>query len=126
MGIHFISGKPGGGKSLYATKLVFEELRFGARHIVTNLALNIGELNAYYQAHFDDPVCLHRFHVPRGLGWLFMLLPDWLAFKVFPLSPDASEELMKRPRLDDICSRITIISEEMLPVFFHAATLLQH
>lgn len=50
MSIHFISGKPGGGKSLYAVKLVVEELVYGSRTIITNLPLKLPELNIYLQA----------------------------------------------------------------------------
>jgi len=50
--VHFISGKPGGGKSLYAVRLVVDELVHGTRCIVTNLSLRPGELNAYLQEKF--------------------------------------------------------------------------
>lgn len=50
--IHFISGKPGGGKSMYALKLVIEELLYGRRMIITNLPIKVGELNAYLQAQY--------------------------------------------------------------------------
>jgi len=49
MAIHFISGKPRGGKSLYAVKLVIDELLFGNRPVYTNLALKLPELNEYIQ-----------------------------------------------------------------------------
>jgi len=49
MSVHFICGKPGGGKSLYGMKLILEELRFGNRRIVTNLSLNLPRLNEYLQ-----------------------------------------------------------------------------
>ncbi|MFA6961258.1 MAG: zonular occludens toxin domain-containing protein [Opitutaceae bacterium] len=45
--IEFIVGKPGGGKSMTATKMVIEELLHGDRPIVTNLALNISRLQEY-------------------------------------------------------------------------------
>jgi hypothetical protein len=116
--IHFISGKPGGGKSLYATKLVFEELRFGNRQIVTNLALKPGELNAYYHRHYGDPSSSNRLRVPCFLRWLAWTIPDWLAFKVFPVSLEEMEHRTKQPQADDICSRITLISDDDLPTFF--------
>lgn len=56
MAIHFISGKPGGGKSLYAVKLILEELVLGHRVIITNLPLKLPELNAYIQSHYDRTV----------------------------------------------------------------------
>lgn len=54
MAIHFISGKPRGGKSLYAVKLVVDELLFGTRVVITNLPLKLGELNAYLQARYPE------------------------------------------------------------------------
>lgn len=53
MSVHFISGKPGGGKSLYGMKLLVEELRFGTRPIYTNLPINLGRLAEYMQQTFD-------------------------------------------------------------------------
>lgn len=50
MSVRFISGKPGGGKSLYAVTIVLRELRQGSRCIVTNLPLKVGEICAYLQA----------------------------------------------------------------------------
>jgi len=50
MPIHFISGKPGSGKSLYAVHLVIKELLEGHRNIVTNLPLHVGRLNEYLQS----------------------------------------------------------------------------
>lgn len=39
--IHFVAGKPGNGKSLFAAWLIILELVFGRRPIVTNLALRL-------------------------------------------------------------------------------------
>ncbi|WP_174834715.1 zonular occludens toxin domain-containing protein [Staphylococcus aureus] len=49
MSIHFISGKPGGGKTLYAVKLIVDELAYGRRPVYTNVSLKLGELNEYMQ-----------------------------------------------------------------------------
>ena len=49
MSVHFITGKPGGGKSLYAVRLIADELRIGCRPVVTNVSLRLGELNEYLQ-----------------------------------------------------------------------------
>lgn len=49
MSIHVILGKPGSGKSLYATSRVLEELINGNRNIVTNLPIHLGRLNEYVQ-----------------------------------------------------------------------------
>lgn len=52
MSIHFISGKPGGGKSLFAMRMVVRELVDTNRNVVTNLPIVWGELNAYLQAKY--------------------------------------------------------------------------
>lgn len=49
MSIHFISGKPGGGKTLYSVRLIVDELVCGNRLIVTNVSIKLGELNKYLQ-----------------------------------------------------------------------------
>jgi len=54
MSLHFVSGKPGGGKSLYSMSLLQEELLHGQRVIVTNLPLNLGTLNEYLTAEFPE------------------------------------------------------------------------
>lgn len=54
MSIEFISGKPGGGKSFFATTLVVEELRRTKRFVVTNLALDIPGLCQYLHDTFGD------------------------------------------------------------------------
>jgi len=119
MSIHFISGKPGGGKSLYATKLIFEELLFTDRTIVTNLALNVGRLNEYYQQNYDKPVLkFWRIRIPSWLRWMFFWLPEWVLHKVFPVDPVYAEESLKKPRRDDICSRIILLTEEQIGTFF--------
>jgi len=52
--IHFISGKPRGGKSLYAVRLVVEELVYGTRTVITNLPLKLPELNEHIQKKYPD------------------------------------------------------------------------
>lgn len=54
MSIHVIQGKPGGGKSLYATRRVIQELVEGHRNIVTNLPIRLGNLNAYLQKQYPN------------------------------------------------------------------------
>jgi len=54
MSIHFISGKPGGGKTLYSVKMIVDELVYGDRCVITNVPLNLGELNAYLQKRFPN------------------------------------------------------------------------
>lgn len=52
MSIHFIGGKPGGGKTLYAVRLIIGEIVHGGRPILTNVPLNMGELNDYVQKEY--------------------------------------------------------------------------
>jgi hypothetical protein len=52
MSVHFISGKPGGGKTLYSVRLIVDELVRGDRPIVTNVPLNLGRLNEYLQQSY--------------------------------------------------------------------------
>lgn len=57
MPIHVILGKPGSGKSLYATSRVIQELAEGQRNVVTNLPLHPGRLNEYLQQRYPDRDC---------------------------------------------------------------------
>lgn len=41
MSIHFVTGKPGGGKGLTAMQMVIDELREGKRPVITNLAIEM-------------------------------------------------------------------------------------
>jgi len=52
--IHFISGKPGGGKSYYALRLIVDELRHTKRNIVTNLSIIPGNLAEFLHKTYDD------------------------------------------------------------------------
>lgn len=54
MSIHAISGKPGGGKSLYSLRLIVDELVNGSRTIVTNVPLLVGQLSEYLQKNFPS------------------------------------------------------------------------
>lgn len=54
MSIHFLSGKPRGGKSYYALKLLVDELAFGSRVVITNLDLDMAELNVYLQGKYPS------------------------------------------------------------------------
>lgn len=76
--IEFILGKPGGGKSMYATKMVVDELLYSHRPIITNLALNLVQLQEYLFSlgRFDVDVAsrvrlleheeVYRFYLIRG------------------------------------------------------------
>jgi len=52
MSIHIILGRPGSGKSMYATSRVLTELVEGQRNIVTNLPLRPDKLNEYAQTKY--------------------------------------------------------------------------
>jgi len=54
MSVHFISGKPGGGKTLYALKLIIEELLYGTRPIYTNVPIHAGRLSEYLQQKYPN------------------------------------------------------------------------
>lgn len=47
MSIHFIGGKPGGGKTLHATHLIIDILRDSERNVVTNVPLDLDRLQEY-------------------------------------------------------------------------------
>lgn len=54
MSIHAISGKPGGGKSLFAMKALVKELSSTSRYIVTNLAVKVPELSEWLQKTYGQ------------------------------------------------------------------------
>lgn len=54
MPIHVILGKPGSGKSLYATQRLILELVEGERNVVTNLPLRVARLNEYLQQRYPS------------------------------------------------------------------------
>src|SRR5882672_5024137 len=54
MAIHAISGKPGGGKSMYSVRLILDELLYGSRVIITNVPLSIPALNEYFQRQYPE------------------------------------------------------------------------
>ena len=61
MAIHFVTGRPGAGKSFYSMKLIIEELRGTERRIVTNLAIlqeNLAEM--LHEKHGDSFDLLNR------------------------------------------------------------------
>jgi len=87
MSSHAISGKPGGGKTLYAVKLIVEELVLGSRTVVTNLPLHVDRINEYLQKEYphktvdlfrrlrlideDQARCFWTYRPMRdGFGWV--------------------------------------------------------
>ncbi|MCH6257411.1 zonular occludens toxin domain-containing protein [Puniceicoccaceae bacterium K14] len=49
MAIHFVSGKPGHGKTLYSVGKIVRELSFSARRVITNVPLDLPRVNEYIQ-----------------------------------------------------------------------------
>ncbi len=94
MSVHFISGKPGGGKTLYSVKLIVEELVHSDRIIVTNVPLKLGELNRYLQEKY-----------PRAYERFF-------EFKI----GDSSVAVAEVP--PHITERVVLIDEDQLARFF--------
>jgi len=63
MSIHFIYGKPGGGKSRFAAEKGLIELLRGARPIFTNLAYLPGEVAAYCKKEGIELNLFERLHI---------------------------------------------------------------
>ncbi len=64
MAIHFVTGRPGAGKSFYSMKLIIEELRGTERKIVTNLSIipeNLAEM--LHEKHGETFDLLNRLHI---------------------------------------------------------------
>jgi hypothetical protein len=64
MAIHFVTGRPGAGKSFYSMKLIIEELRGTERKIVTNLSIipeNLAEM--LHKKHGETFDLLNRLHI---------------------------------------------------------------
>lgn len=52
--ISILFGPGGAGKSFYQLRIIIRELRDSRRNIVTNLAINIPEFNAYLERHYPN------------------------------------------------------------------------
>lgn len=52
--IHFVIGRPGGGKSMQAVRIIVDELRLTKRNVVTNVALKLPELAEYLHREYGD------------------------------------------------------------------------
>lgn len=90
MSINFISGKPGGGKTMYAVKLIIDELINTDRVIVTNVPLLLPRLNEYLQCKYLVQFGKHFFR---------------------------SDGLLPRKAVH-ITERVILIDEDELPKFF--------
>jgi hypothetical protein len=60
MAIHFVTGKPGGGKSYFTVRQIVEELRRSERQIITNVALNLDALAEYCHENIEKPVDVNK------------------------------------------------------------------
>jgi len=54
MPVEFITGRPGGGKSLKAVEYIIECLAYEKLYVVTNIPLKLGPLNEYLQRKFPE------------------------------------------------------------------------
>ena len=54
MAIQFISGEPGGGKSLFSVMCILDELRLTSRNIVTNVSLNVPRVCEYLHERYGE------------------------------------------------------------------------
>ena len=51
MAIHILYGPGGAGKSYYQMRLIYDELAYGQRNVVTNLTIDLGALQQYLEKH---------------------------------------------------------------------------
>lgn len=90
MSIRFISGKPGGGKTMYSVSLIVEELKASKRVIATNVSLNLNRLCEYLQKEHGTDF---------NARWRILRLENDQVGEFFRhFSPDA-EPLVKRCKI---------------------------
>jgi len=107
MAIRFVCGKPGGGKSLFAVKLITKELLTGNRIVVTNVALKMDEFRAYLEAEGFTGELERRLQILEGdePRQFFLFRGRGLSFEQSPrardLGPvlDCSKQKIETPRL---------------------------
>lgn len=90
MPIHFISGKPGGGKTLYAFKLIVDELVHGTRPVYTNLPILLGRLNEWLQKEYP--------HLSIDLHTRLILLDDDQAARFWCHRPGCVVAVLSKPQ----------------------------
>lgn len=105
MSIHFVSGKPGGGKTLYGVKLILDELVHGHRLIVTNVPLNMSRLNEYLQTHYEKAYGALKLAVSVSTGELG-----------YPVGEYERQCIAEETR--HITNRILIIGDDDMARFF--------
>lgn len=102
--IHFITGKPGAGKSFYAVKQLVWELEHSERYICTNLPLNLDEIAEYCHLHIKKPVDLNNrlrllTHEEANKFWLYEPGSDYL--KRISIGRDGKQNLITAPDFSD-------------------------
>lgn len=105
MSIHFISGKPGGGKTLYSVKLIIDELVHGHRLIVTNVPLKLDRINEYLQTRHE-----------KAYGALKMAVSVQSGELGSPVSAHERQCIAEETR--HITNRILIIGDDDMARFF--------
>jgi hypothetical protein len=105
--IHFVTGKPGSGKSFFGVRQLVEELRISERLVVTNLPLSIEALAEYVHKNIEKPVDLSkrlRVLMDSQVRRFWLHLPNYNVTKSVramgadsPEVPDFSEYGIKNP-----------------------------
>lgn len=105
MPIHVVLGKPGSGKSLYATGKLIQELANGTRNVVTNLPLRMPALNEYLQKRYPDRDCRALQRVRRLRDeeirhfWRFRAVEDEPLEYLFHVATEANKD--RRKQMED-------------------------
>src|ERR1051325_11106369 len=91
MAIHAISGKPGGGKSMYSVKLILDELLYGTRVVITNVPLHIPRLNEWLQTEYPSKTIDLFFRV--------RMLDEQMTSHFWTYRPKGRDEWLRIPEL---------------------------
>jgi hypothetical protein len=91
-GLHFVTGKKGGGKTMLCSKLSWDILGMTDRHLVTNIPISWPGLQTYFEERWPDRVTgirdritqlsieeMRTFWLVRGAGWVIpnVTKEDW-------------------------------------------------
>jgi hypothetical protein len=101
--LHFLSAKPRNGKSRGAIDILFDELVYGNRHIITNLPLHLDRINELFQTRF-----------PRAYERRYVLRKAWESY----VMGDAAVEVQVDCPLRHITDDIKLIPDADLGRFF--------
>lgn len=128
MPIHFVTGKPGGGKSMFGTHLLVRDLVQTKRTVVTNIPLNIGNLNRYIQMKFPDAdVDIHERVIMLEHADVFEFYRIRSGGLILPASPDKVREerapKMKKEEFVNVMQehflKLTLKDEYKVPCSYH-------